>query len=91
MKVCLVLMGPIAGSDRNYGDGEEITLEDGTAKYFDMCGYVEILRDADDGSIASGKVAPAEAVTSEPVAEVAPATTTRKRATTSTAVEELTA
>jgi hypothetical protein len=80
MKVCLVLMGPIAGSDGNVNEGGEIILEDSTAKMFAGWGYVEILRDADDGSTAAGKVAV------EPDPEPA-ATTTRKRATPSTEAE----
>lgn len=62
MKVCLVLMGPIYGNTGIVNEGEEITLEDATATMFAGWGYVEILRDADDGSTSAGKAAPAEDV-----------------------------
>lgn len=81
MKVCLVLMGPIAGNEGNKNEGEEIILEDATATMFAGWGYVEILRDADDGATAAGKAAPVEP---EPTPEP---TTTRRKAAASTEAE----
>jgi hypothetical protein len=71
MKVCKVLMGPIAGNERNVDEGGEITLDDTTAKMFEGWDYVEILRDLDDGATSAGKAAP------EPEPEPKP-TTKRK-------------
>jgi hypothetical protein len=58
MKVCLVLMGPLAGNEGNVDEGGEITLDNNTATMLGGWGYVEILRDADDGASSSGKAAP---------------------------------
>jgi hypothetical protein len=77
-------MGPIAGNDGNKNEGEEIILEDSTAKMFAGWGYVKILRDADDGATAAGKAAPEP----EPEPEPEPvATTTRRKAAASTEAE----
>lgn len=43
MKNCKILMGPIAGKDRNYDEGETIELNDFDAKQFAAWGRVEIL------------------------------------------------
>lgn len=98
MKVCLVLLGPIAGNGGIiYNEGEEIILENATAALFEGWNYVEILREADDGSAVAGRVAeptPTEPVAQSPLpggdlpAEVVEpkvtTTTTRKSKTTST-------
>lgn len=69
MKVCKVLIGPIAGNEGIvYDEGDEIILEDATAKQFEGWTYVKILGDAEDGSAVAGKAA-AEPTPTEPVAQ----------------------
>lgn len=56
MKVCLVLLGPIAGNGGIvYNEGEEIILEDATATLFEGWNYVKILGDAPEDSPVAGR------------------------------------
>lgn len=43
MKNCKILIGPIAGTDRNYDEGEVMELEDKDADLFGSWGFVEIV------------------------------------------------
>lgn len=43
MKNCKVLIGPIAGTDRNYDEGEVIELGDKDADQFASWGFVEVV------------------------------------------------
>lgn len=43
MKNCKVLIGPIAGTDRNYDEGEVMELGDKDADQFASWGFVEII------------------------------------------------